>query len=406
MKFTLRAKTHSLKGSIDLPASKSISNRVLIIQALAQKPFKIENLSKADDTIIMQQALERNDLITDVGPAGTAMRFLTAYYASQPGEKILTGSDRMKERPIKILVDALRDLGASITYLEKEGYPPLHIEGRRLQGGTVKVAGNISSQFITALMLVGPTLPQPLIIEIQGDSLSRPYIKMTQSLMESCGAQVKIESDRIEIKPGRYRSNGYYVEQDWSAAAFWMAFASLARKSNLVLKNLTDKSIQGDRAALDLFAQFGIKGQFTEAGLEVTKGGSKQEHIEWNFRNHPDLVQPAAFAAAASQIKFMFNGLDNLRLKETDRISALQNELAKLGTFCRVMGHSMEIEPTQRPESIEPIETYSDHRMAMSAACLSLVVNELTILDPMVVSKSYPGFWSQVEKYVDLKPGK
>ncbi|MDP4844560.1 MAG: 3-phosphoshikimate 1-carboxyvinyltransferase, partial [Salibacteraceae bacterium] len=198
MKYILKAKTHSLKGNINLPASKSISNRILIIEALAQTHFSVKNLSKAKDTEVLKAALDRNEIITDVGPAGTAMRFLTAFYASQPGEKILTGSDRMKNRPINILVDALRKLGAEITYLEKEGYPPLRIDGRRLQGGTLKVAGNISSQFITALMLIGPTLPQSLIIEIEGDPLSRPYILMTQALMQSCGAQVEINEQRIE----------------------------------------------------------------------------------------------------------------------------------------------------------------------------------------------------------------
>lgn len=228
-------KTKTLKGKIELPGSKSISNRVLIIRALAKTYFDIEGLSEADDTAIMQSALERNDMITDVGPAGTAMRFLTAYYASQPGEKVLTGSDRMKQRPIGTLVNALRALGASITYLDKEGYPPIQIEGRRLQSGCVSVEGSISSQFITALMLIGPTLPQGIEIDIKGDPLSRPYISMTKSLMESCGAQVTFEGQSIFVKPGRYRSKTFRIEKDWSASAFWMSLAVLSRKTNFTL---------------------------------------------------------------------------------------------------------------------------------------------------------------------------
>ena len=253
MRFTLKAKTHTLKGNIELPGSKSISNRVLIINALAERQFTINDLSDADDTLVLQRALSRNDLITDVGPAGTAMRFLTAYYATQPGVHVLTGSDRMKKRPIKILVDALRVLGARITYLEKEGFPPLHIEGRRLSGGTVTMSGNVSSQFITALMLIGPTLPQFLQIEIEGDPLSRPYISMTKDLMERCGAQVKFESNTVSIQPGRYRSKSFSIEKDWSAAAFWMAFAALSRKSDLLLLGLKKDSLQGDITAIEVF---------------------------------------------------------------------------------------------------------------------------------------------------------
>lgn len=406
MKFVLRAKTHTLRGAIELPASKSISNRMLIIQALSKIPFEIKNLSQADDTIIMQRALERNDMITDVGPAGTAMRFLTAYFASQPGEKVLTGSERMKQRPISVLVDALRELGADITYLEKEGYPPLHIEGRRLRGGEIKVKGDISSQFITALMLIGPTLPQPLSIDIQGDPLSRPYITMTQSLMQGCGAQVAFEGNKIVVQPGRYRSKAYTVEQDWSAAAFWMSFAALARRSKLTLKGLTNSSIQGDMSAMELFSLLGVDSEFTKDGLELSKVSTIKDTHAWNFRNHPDLVQPAAITAAALGLDFQFEGLDNLRLKETDRISALQQELEKTSIQTKVNGHSMNMVEGTVAQPTEPFEAHGDHRMVMSLAALSLCFPEVVIRDPMVVAKSYPGFWKEVEKFVDVRPGK
>lgn len=406
MRFILRAKTHTLSGKVGLPASKSISNRLLIIRALAQHPFEIHNLSNADDTASLKQALDRNDLITDVGPAGTAMRFLTALYASQPGEKVLTGSDRMKQRPIAVLVDALRQLGANISYLEKDGYPPLHIEGRRLTGGRVEVAGDISSQFITALMLIGPTLPQTLTIAINGNPLSRPYILMTQKLMQNCGAQVEINGAEISVQPGRYRSAALEVEQDWSAASFWMAFASLARKAKFTLIGLRPESVQGDSSVVDLFESFGLASTFTEEGLAVTKTKESVQLKNWDFRDHPDLVQPSAVAAAALGMEFRFDGLDNLRLKETDRISALQTELAKIGVKGEVSGHSMSLGKNEITAPTVPFEVYSDHRMAMSLACLSMVFDEVVIRDPMVVSKSYPSFWKEVEKFVDVRPGR
>ena len=404
MKYILRAKTHSLKNSIDLPGSKSISNRVLIIQALANQSFEIKSISNADDTRVLQKALEHNDIITDVGPAGTAMRFLTALYASQPGEKVLTGSDRMKNRPIHILVDVLRSLGANITYLEKEGFPPLHIHGRRLMGGEITMNGNVSSQFITALMLIGPTLPQPLVINIEGDPLSRPYIIMTQTLMQRCGAQVEFKNNQIIVKPGRYRSGNFVIERDWSAAAFWMSFAALANRTNLLLKDLQPESIQGDIAAIELFSKLGIKSTFEDGGLRLSKQKISLEEDSWNFRNHPDLVQPAIFAFAGLQKAFTLHGLDNLRLKETDRIAAIENELQRMGVHPKIEGYSMSLtpQPLVSPESF--FESYDDHRMVMSIAPISLLFDEIRIENPMVVAKSYPGFWKQVEMFIDVRP--
>lgn len=406
MRFVLRSKTHTLKGPIALPASKSLSNRVLIIRALAQRPFEIENLSDADDTVIMQKALDRNDLITDIGPAGTAMRFLTAFYAIRPGEKVLTGSARMKQRPIAILVEALQQLGAHITYLEKPGYPPIHIEGRRLKGGRIKVSGQVSSQFITALMLIGPTLPQALEIEITGDPLSRPYISMTKELMEQCGAQVTFDGSLVIVKPGRYRSPAISIEFDWSAAAFWMAFAAMSRKADLHLAGLKENSLQGDRAATELFTHLGIESEFDEHGLRITNSGKVSSDFMWNFRHHPDLVQPAAIAAAALGVTSRFEGLNNLRLKETDRIEALQLELKKIGCRSEVAGHDLQLFKSALVEEVPELDVYSDHRMAMSLAALSMKYPVLTIRDPMVVAKSYPRFWKEVEKFVDVRPGK
>lgn len=405
MKYTLKAKTHSLKGDIHLPGSKSISNRALIIRALSQQPFEIKHLSKADDTQVLMQALERNDIITDVGPAGTAMRFLTAYYASIPGEKVLTGSDRMKQRPIKMLVDALISLGASIRYLEKEGYPPLHIEGRRLKGGTIRINGHVSSQFITALMLIGPTLPEPLVIHIEGDPLSRPYIIMTQYLMQRCGAQVDIDAHTIAVKPGRYRSAEFEIERDWSASAFWMSFGALSNKCNLLLKGLKPQSIQGDIEAIDLFTHMGIHSAFEPEGLRIMKVPIDINRIHtWNFRNHPDLVQPAVFALAGLGMSFDLYGLDNLRLKETDRIAAMVNELKKIGAYATVIEHTLSLQGGDLHPPQSYFESYEDHRMVMALAPLSMIFPELKIENPMVVAKSYPGFWKEVEKFVDVRP--
>lgn len=408
MKFQLRAKTHSLKGSIKLPGSKSISNRVLIIQALAKRPFQIEGLSDADDTQVLTKALDRNDIITDVGPAGTAMRFLTAYYASIPGEKVLTGSDRMKQRPIKILVDALRTLGANITYLEREGFPPLHIEGRRLNGGKITINGNVSSQFITALMLIGPTLPQSLEIQIEGDPLSRPYIHMTQHLMEKCGAQVTFDGNTIKVKPGRYRSSSFEIERDWSAAAFWMSFGMLANKTDILLEGLKDTSIQGDIAAIELYSSLGLNCTFEEKGLRLQRKKDKNslQTDTWNFRNHPDLVQPAIFALAGMCEPFKLTGLDNLRLKETDRIAAIVSELKKVGVTAREEEHALILNGEELSEPQSTFDSYADHRMVMAITPLSMLFPQIYVKDPMVVAKSYPGFWKQVEKFVDVRPSR
>lgn len=404
MKYILKAKTHSLKGNINLPASKSISNRILIIEALAQTHFAVKNLSKANDTVALKKALKENELITDVGPAGTAMRFLTAFYACQPGEKILTGSQRMKKRPISILVNALRELGAEINYLENEGFPPLRIEGRKLKGGNIKVAGNISSQFITALMLIGPTLPQALTIKIEGNPLSRPYILMTQALMISCGAQVNIDDKRIKIMPGRFRSKDYVIEQDWSAAAFWMTFGIAARKTDLTLLNLKPESIQGDQACVDLFSKLGLEIAYSDKGLHLSKSTAPVKEFDWDFIDHPDLVQSAAVAAAIAKCKLNMSGLDNLRLKETDRISAIQTELKKAGVSVKVEGYNMTIDAKELIKPSTYLEAYDDHRMVMCLAPLSLIFDEIIIENPLVVSKSYPGFWKEVEKFVDVRP--
>jgi len=253
-------------------------------------------------------------------------------------------------------------------------------------------------------MLIGPTLPQPLTINIEGDPLSRPYIIMTQTLMQRCGAQVEFNKNQIVVKPGRYRSSNFTIERDWSAAAFWMSFGALANKTNLLLKDLRPESMQGDISAIELFSKLGIKSTFEEGGLRITKQKISPDTESWNFRNHPDLVQPAIFAAAGLQKAFTLNGLDNLRLKETDRIAAIENELQRMGVSARTEGYSMTLQPKQPIQPSSYFESYDDHRMVMSIAPMSLLFEEIRIENPMVVAKSYPEFWKQVEKFVDVRP--
>jgi 3-phosphoshikimate 1-carboxyvinyltransferase len=252
--------------------------------------------------------------------------------------------------------------------------------------------------------LIGPTLPQPLELHIEGDPLSRPYILMTQHLMEQCGAQVDIQDRTIRVKPGRYRSSKFVIERDWSAAAFWMSFALLSRRANLLLKDLKPDSIQGDRAAISFFEQFGLASTFEPEGLRLSKAKPNNFPDSWNFRNHPDLVQPAAFAIAGIGRSFTFQGLDNLRLKETDRVQAVLNELNKIGVPAKAEGNQLTILGNALTPPTVPFESYEDHRMVMAVAPLSMLFPEMMIEGPMVVSKSYPGFWKQVEKFVDVRP--
>lgn len=405
MKYILQAKSRNLKGSIFLPASKSLSNRALIIQALCNEAIDIFNLSDADDTLTLERVLAENQPISDIGPAGTAMRFLTAYYASRPGYRILTGTLRMKQRPIGPLVDALRSLGASIQYLENEGFPPLKIEGRKLQGGTVSLRGDISSQFITALMLIAPTLSQGLIISLEGNVLSRPYILMTAKLMEQCGAVVKVDKTTISIEPTGYRPTQIHIETDWSAAAFWLEAGALARKASFVLPGLAPNSLQGDAEVTEIFGELGLQFHFSKTGLEVTKQEDWQPEgiFTRNLSNHPDLVQPTAISCVALGQEAVLTGLDNLRLKETDRLKALQLEVWKLGGSLQVEEHTIRIKPTPLHAPEIPLEAHDDHRMAMGLAPLAFRFREITIANPMVVKKSYPTFWNECSKFFNVR---
>jgi 3-phosphoshikimate 1-carboxyvinyltransferase len=387
-------KNSRLRGTVNkLPASKSISNRVLIIQALCPSPAELHNLSDANDTVLMQRLLQSGEHTLDAEDAGTTMRFLTAYLAVTGKQKTLTGTERMQRRPIKLLVDALRALGASIEYLNEEGYPPLRIHGiKASETNTLSIRGDVSSQYISALMMIAPRLPQGLVINLEGHVGSRPYIEMTASLMRLFGADVTVEEQSVVVKAGAYKPRTYTVESDWSAASYWYAFTALADEADIVLPEMTVRSLQGDRVIMDMMEQLGVMTQPRGSNLLLMKIPSR-DSFSWDFTHCPDLAQTVAVVCAAKNIRAEFTGLQSLRIKETDRIKALQQELAKLGAQLLEEDNRWTLIPAPSvPEFIDPIHTYLDHRMAMAFAPLA-TMRDIVIEDPMVVRKSYPKFW-------------
>lgn len=390
----------TVQTTIQLPASKSISNRVLIINALSYSAHDVQNLSESDDTQVMLKALHSNGTTFDIGPAGTAMRFLTAFLSKILGEWIITGSERMKNRPIKLLVDALHELGAKIEYMEKEGYPPLKIYGSALKGKTIELEGNVSSQYISALLMIGPCIENGLSIRLKNKVISRPYIEMTISLMQYFGARVTWEGDTIQINGDGYVPKEYFVESDWSASSYWYQIAALLpENANIQLPDLFEDSLQGDSAAKTIFEKLGVTSTFGN-GYQLTSEKSKIELFEYNFINQPDLAQTVVVACALNEIPFRFTGLQSLRIKETDRISALINELKKLGFVITAPEDGVMEWKGEKctPDKTPVIDTYDDHRMAMAFAPAAIHFPGIIIDDPKVVSKSYPRYWSDLEK--------
>jgi 3-phosphoshikimate 1-carboxyvinyltransferase len=380
-----------------LPASKSISNRALIINALAGGKSQLHNLSDANDTQLMLRLVNATDKVINVEDAGTTMRFLTAYFAITKQEKILTGTARMKERPIAILVDALRNLGAEVEYLEKEGFPPHEIKKFSEQKtNAIRIRGDVSSQYISALMMVAPILPSGLTLTLDGKVGSRPYIEMTASLMKHFGVESNVLADQIIIAPQNYKPEPFTVESDWSAASYWFAFAALAEKADLVLPKLLSDSLQGDSAIAKIMDALGVKSEFEKGLLKLSKKESKSE-LHYDFTDCPDLAQTVSVVCAAKNIKGFFTGLESLRIKETDRIKALQNELSKIGAD---LVEEDEAHWTLIPSTSLPGEasflTYKDHRMAMAFAPLATLM-DVSIERPEVVRKSYPNFWNDMK---------
>ncbi|MBR6456696.1 MAG: 3-phosphoshikimate 1-carboxyvinyltransferase [Prevotella sp.] len=441
----------TLRAKVKLPASKSISNRAILMSALAcrngggkgdlgKTAGLLENLSDCDDTAVMLRAFasleergarkeERGrrseEIVIDIGAAGTAMRFLTAFLAVSEGVFVLTGTERMKQRPIGVLVDALRQLGAAIDYLGETGFPPLRIVGKSLDGGLVEIVGSVSSQYVSALLMIAPTLRNGLEIKMIGDVVSRPYIDLTLWMMREFGADADwTSSNTISVKSGAYRQRSYRVENDWTAASYWYEMVALTADENaeIRLSGLSEGSKQGDAVVRDIFAMLGVGTEFVsrkeEGGTRNEEGETRSEEggtkngvfdvilrknnrisprFDYDFVNSPDLVQTVAVTCAAKGIPFHFRGLQSLKIKETDRLAALVSELRKLGFAIRIGNGSELVWDGERCEpTFEPIDTYDDHRMALSFAPLALVFPDLKIRNPQVVTKSYPNFWEEL----------
>jgi len=406
----LTKKNKSVNGTVHLTGSKSECNRALIIEALSNERVKVENISDAADTITLEGILRGNrkvqehklnlTLEVNVGPAGTAMRFLTAFLALQNTDIILTGSDRMKQRPIGILVNALRGIGANIEYTENEGFPPLRIKGGfEQQRDKISIQGDISSQYITALLLIAARLPLGLTLQIEGELTSRPYVEMTLSMLLHCGIQHEWEGNSITITRQEFRDTSLYIEPDWSAASYWYAIAALADEAELFLPGLTPYSLQGDSVITEIMANFGITSQFKDGGVQLKKEAKPLSRKIFDLKSCPDLAQTIIVVCAALGHEATFTGLETLKIKETDRIKALQNELSKMGVKLIEKGQVYKLDCSEKfiPESIF-INTYDDHRMAMAFAPLALIIPQLEIEDADVVEKSYPAFWSDLEK--------
>ena len=398
-----------LDYTVTLPASKSISNRALMIYALSGRKVLPTNLSDCDDTRVIVKALRDNPYEIDIMAAGTAMRFMTALLSLSEGEEhLLTGTERMKHRPIAVLVDALRHLGADIEYAGEEGFPPLRIRGRKLEGGLLEVPGNISSQYVSALLLIGPMLNEGLTLRLKGDIISRPYIDLTLWTMREFGADAEwSDFETIEVKPQPYRERPYLIENDWSAASYWYEMMALSKHQNdeLRLEGLMDGSKQGDSSVRYIFSLLGVKTIFetTVPGVPTTvtlrHSGRCVPRLEYDFVNSPDLAQTFVVCCALMNVPFHFRGLSTLKIKETDRIEAMKKEMRKLGY---VIHDSNQSELMWDGERCEPaldagIDTYEDHRMALAFAPAALCFEGLRINNPQVVTKSYPKYWEDLK---------
>lgn len=401
MNYLLQAPEERWRTSVKLPASKSISNRALILNALSYSPFEVENLSDCDDTNSMTRVLNSNDRDFDIGAAGTTMRFLTAFLSKVVGEWTLTGSERMKKRPIKVLVEALNSIGANVEYMENEGFPPLRIKGCALRGGEIALPGDVSSQYISALLMIAPLTEQGLTLRLEGKIISRPYIELTLGLMAQYGVRASWIGNTIKVEPQEYQPVPFKVESDWSAASYWYGMMALTDRAEIELLGLFKKSLQGDSAGARLFAQLGVATTFTDRGVRLRRNGERPVKLVYDFVDQPDLAQTFTVVCALMEIPFRFSGLRSLRIKETDRIAALQQELAKLGYVVRDYDDSiLEWNGERRePEANPVIKTYEDHRMAMSFALAALKRPEgIRIAEPGVVSKSYPHFWDDLRE--------
>ena len=407
MRYRITAPSR-IDTTIKLPASKSISNRALIISALAGVKTMPRNISNCDDTEVIVRALHDNPYEIDIKAAGTAMRFMTAYLAVTPGEHVITGTERMKHRPIKVLVDALRYLGADIEYIGEEGFPPLKIRGKALDGGSIEIPGDVSSQYVSALLMIAPMLNGGLELHLTGNIISRPYIDLTIHTMHDYGARVEwTDVDTIVTEPTGYREREFIIENDWSGASYWYETLALMadRESSIRIPGLIDSSRQGDSGVRYLFSMLGVKTSF-EDGIKtkpttVTLKAMRSmlPKLDFDFSGQPDLTQTLVVTCAAMNIPFHFTGLATLRIKESDRIEVLKREMRKMGFVIREENNSELLWDGERCEAtMEPIDTYEDHRMAMAFAPAAVKFPGLRINNPEVVTKSYPNFWKDLQQ--------
>ncbi len=395
-----------LAGTFGLPASKSISNRLLIMRALQRSKVFFDNLSEAEDTYMMRIYLSfintcagsEIPLSLDTHNAGTVFRFLLAYLSRQDGKWLLTGGERMRQRPIEALVDALHSLGADIKYTEKEGFPPLLIHGKELKGGDVELNASSSSQYVSALMLIAPHLPGGLTIRLKTKPVSSTYIDMTATLMQNFGAEVSLSEKEVRVEEGNFGVEKVRVEPDWSAAAFWYEMVAFNVGANVLLPGLTENSIQGDRFLTTVFAKLGVHSAFTEDGLVLSHKGKVAETIDFDFTHAPDIVPSVMVACAGLGVEGCFRGIEHLRIKESDRILSMQQELGKTGTKIVQKGKQYILYPGKLSVGKLIFSSYGDHRMAMSLAPLAMKFGAVAVKDPDVVKKSYPGYWDEMEK--------
>lgn len=396
--------TRRIGGTVQLTGSKSESNRALIIQAISKGKVTIANLSHADDTVLLTRALhtahqeEAKGKTIDIGPAGTAMRFLTSYLNLLNGQFLLTGTARMQQRPIGILVDALNSIGTHIDYTHNVGYPPLQIQGPLHQSkDSVCIQGNISSQYISSLLLIASALDKGLTLEIEGELTSKPYVTMTLDMLSEVGIKHIWRDNAIHIARQEARQSTLYIEPDWSAASYWYAMVALSDQASIRLPGLKKTSLQGDIAIAEIMTHFGVKTTFETDGIYLEKADTISDKTLFDFKTCPDLAQTVIVVASLLQRDVSFTGLETLKIKETDRIAALQTEIAKYGAKLEQDGdvYHLSTQGVKDPGTIS-IETYEDHRMAMAFAPLALVFKEIIVEEPQVVEKSYPSFWDDL----------
>ncbi|MFD2725297.1 3-phosphoshikimate 1-carboxyvinyltransferase [Hyunsoonleella rubra] len=399
MDITLHKSSIQRKSYVAITGSKSESNRLLLLQALFPE-IELKNVSNSDDSELMAKALSSNEIIVDIHHAGTAMRFLTAYFAVQEGrETILTGSKRMKERPIKILVDALRELGADISYVENEGYPPIKLNGKKLDKNKVSLKANVSSQYISALLLIAPKLENGIELTLEGDITSVPYINMTLSLLDEIGVETSFKDNVIKVSPFNEtpKVDTLTVESDWSSASYYFSILAISEVgTEIYLSSYKESSLQGDSCLVDIYKHFGVRSSFNENTLTLRKEAKALEPLSLNLKNAPDIAQTIAVTCFVLGISCDLAGLHTLKIKETDRLEALRTEIEKLGGEIEVTDKSLHMSASKSINPMVSIGTYHDHRMAMAFAPAALK-QSLKVEDAGVVSKSYPAFWEDLK---------